>query len=291
MRKLDNADFEAQNIQYIEFWMMDPFIYKKDVAGDHGGDFYINLGEVSEDILKDGKKYFESGMPVDGNSQYWTEGLWGRVPNTTSVTYAFNNERGARARQDVGLNGLTDSEEQQFNTYMQYLQQIRGQVNAQVFDSIYADPANDNYHYYRGTDYDEARTSILDRYKRVNMPQGNSADSDTNPESYETAWKSTPDVEDINQDYTLNEYEKYYQYHISIRPEDMVVGRNHIADMRTASVKLRNGNTEECKWYLFRVPLSDYDSKEGNINDFTSIRFMRLFLTNFQKDIILRLAT
>ncbi len=291
MRKLDNTDFEAQNIEYIEFWMMDPFIYKKDLPGNHGGDFYINLGEVSEDILKDGKKYFESGMPVDGNSNYYTDGLWGRVPNTTSVTYAFNNEKGARARQDVGLNGLNDEEEKQFPTYANYLQQIQGKVNAQTYDSIQADPANDNYHYYRGTDFDHAQTSILNRYKRVNMPQGNSADSDTNPESYETAWKSTPDVEDINQDYTLNEYEKYYQYHVSIRPEDMVVGRNHIADKRTATVKLRNGNTEECTWYLFRIPLTSYEQKVGNIQDFTSIRFMRMFLTGFQEDVILRLAT
>ncbi|MCI7142273.1 MAG: cell surface protein SprA [Paraprevotella sp.] len=291
MRKLDNTDFEAQNIEYIEFWLMDPFIYKKDLPGNHGGDFYINLGEVSEDILKDGKKYFESGMPVDGNSTYYTEGLWGRVPNTTSVTYAFNNESGARARQDVGLNGLNDDEERQFTTYADYLQQIQGVVNQQAYDSIQADPANDNYHYYRGSDFDRQQTSILNRYKRVNMPQGNSADSDTNPEAYETAWKSTPDVEDINQDYTLNEYEKYYQYHVSIRPEDMVVGRNHIADKRTASVKLRNGNTEECTWYLFRIPLSSYEQKVGNIQDFTSIRFMRMFLTGFQEDIILRLAT
>ncbi len=291
MRKMDNTDFEAQNIEYIEFWMMDPFVYKKDLPGDHGGDFYINIGEVSEDILKDGKKYFESGMPVDGNSQYWTEGLWGRVPNTTSVTYAFNNEKGSRAKQDVGLNGLNDDEERAFPTYAEFLSKIQPKVTPQVYDSLFADPANDNYHYYRGTDFDNLHTSILDRYKRVNMPQGNSADSDTNPESYETAWKSTPDVEDINQDYTLNEYEKYYQYRISIRPEDMVVGRNHIADMRTASVKLRNGNTEDCTWYLFRVPLGEYESKVGNINDFTSIRFMRLFLTNFEEDVILRFAT
>ena len=291
MRKLDNTDFEAQNIEYIEFWMMDPFIYKKELPGNHGGDFYINLGEVSEDILKDGKKYFESGMPVDGNSNYYTEGLWGRVPNTTSVTYAFNNEKGARARQDVGLNGLNDEEERTYPTYANYLQQIQGKVSTQAYDSIQADPANDNYHYYRGTDFDRAQVSILNRYKRVNMQQGNSADSDTNPESYETAWKSTPDVEDINQDYTLNEYEKYYQYHVSIRPEDMVVGRNHIADKRTASVKLRNGNTEECTWYLFRIPLSSYEQKVGNIQDFTSIRFMRMFLTGFHEDVILRLAT
>lgn len=291
MRRMENTDFEQQNIEYIEFWMMDPFIYNHDKAGDFGGDFYINLGEVSEDILKDGKKYFESGMPVDGNEQYYTTTIWGRVPNSSSVTYAFNNESGARARQDVGLNGLTNAEEQQFITYQTFLQEIQNKVNAQVYDSLRNDPANDDYHYYRGSDFDQLQTSILDRYKRINMPQGNSADSDTNPESYETAWKSTPDLEDINQDYTLNEYEKYYQYHISIRPEDMVVGRNHIADKRTASVKLRDGNTEECTWYLFRVPLDAYDSKVGSITDFTSIRFMRMFLTGFQEDVILRLAT
>lgn len=291
MRKLDNTDFEAQNIEYIEFWMMDPFIYKHNQPGNHGGDLYFNLGEVSEDILKDGKKYFESGMPVDGNPQYFTEGYWGRIPNSSSVTYAFNNEAGARARQDVGLNGLNDDEEREFELYANYLQQIQSKVSGAVFDSIYADPANDNYHYYRGSDFDQLQTSILNRYKRINMPQGNSADSDTSPESYETAWKVTPDVEDINQDFTLNEYEKYYQYRVSIRPEDMVVGRNHIADKRTASVKLRNGNTEECTWYLFRIPLREYEDKEGNIRDFTSIRFMRIFMTGFEEDIILRLAT
>ena len=288
MRKLDNTDFEAQNIEYIEFWMMDPFIYKKELPGNHGGDFYINLGEVSEDILKDGKKYFESGMPVDGNSNYYTEGLWGRVPNTTSVTYAFNNEKGARARQDVGLNGLNDEEERTYPTYANYLQQIQGKVSTQAYDSIQADPANDNYHYYRGTDFDRAQVSILNRYKRVNMPQGNSADSDTNPESYETAWKSTPDVEDINQDYTLNEYEKYYQYRISIRPEDLVVGQNYIVDKREVSPKLRNGETDHVTWYQFRIPLRDYEQRVGGISDFTSIRFMRMFLAGFKKPIVLR---
>ena len=291
MRKLDNTDFEAQNIEYIEFWMMDPFIYKRDLPGNHGGDLYFNLGEVSEDILKDGKKFFESGMPADGNPQYYTEGYWGRIPNSSSVTYAFNNEAGARAKQDVGFNGLNDDEEREFSLYANYLQQMQSKVTPSVYDSLYADPANDNYHYYRGTDFDELQMSILNRYKRINMPQGNSADNDTSPESYETAWKSTPDVEDINQDYTLNEYEKYYQYRVSIRPEDMVVGRNHIADKRTASVKLRNGNTEECTWYLFRVPLQEYESKEGTIRDFTSIRFMRIFMTGFEEETILRFAT
>ena len=291
MRKMDNTDFEMMNVQYIEFWMLDPFIYSRDVPGNHGGDFYINLGEVSEDILKDGKKYFESGMPIDGDPSYYTETAWGRVPTTTSVTYAFNNEGGSRGTQDIGLNGLTSEQERTFGPYAQYLQEMQGKVNAQVYDSLYNDPAGDDYHYYRGSDYDQARTTILERYKRINMPEGNSPDSNNSPERYETAYKTTPDVEDLNQDYTLNEYEKYYQYHISVRPEDLVVGRNHIVDKRVYTAPLRNGNKEEVNWYLFRVPLYDYESKVGNISDFTSIRFMRMFLTNFEEPIIMRLAT
>ncbi len=292
MRKMDNTDFETMNVEYIEFWMLDPFIYTKDSPGNYGGDFYINLGEVSEDILKDGKKFYESGLPIDGDPTYYTETVWGRVPSsTTSVTYAFNNEGGARSRQDVGFNGLSSEDELSFGAYADYVQEMQGRVNSIVYDSILADPAGDDYHYYRGTDFDQAQTSILDRYKRINMPEGNSPDSSNSPESYETAYKTTPDVEDLNQDYTLNEYEKYFQYHVSIRPEDMVVGRNNIADMRTSSVKLRNGNTESVNWYQFRIPLDGWESKVGSISDFTSIRFMRMFLTNFEEPVVLRFAT
>lgn len=291
MRKLDNNDFEAANIEYIEFWMLDPFIYTREQAGNHGGDFYINLGEVSEDILHDGKKFYESGMPIDGNAAYYTETAWGRVPNTNSVTYAFNNQNGSREKQDVGLNGLSSSEERYFGAYQQFLQQVQGRVNPAVYDSLVNDPANDDYHYYRGTDYDQLQKSILDRYKRINMPEGNSCSSDQSPEAYETAYKTTPDVEDINQDYTLNEYERYFQYHVSIRPEDFVVGRNYIVDKRTTSVKLRNGATEEVNWYQFRIPLDEYQKQVGTINDFTSIRFARMYLTNFEEPVVLRFAT
>ena len=291
MRKLDTNDFETANIEYVEFWMLDPFIYTRDLGGDYGGDFYLNLGEVSEDILHDGKKFFESGMPIDGNSAYYTETVWGRVPNTTSVVYAFNNESGARERQDIGLNGLSSEEERTFGAYREFLMAVQGKVSPAVFDSLTADPAADDYHYFRGSDYDAQQRSILDRYKYINLPEGNSRSNENADESYDTSYKTTPDVEDINQDYTLNEYEKYYQYHISIRPEDFVVGRNYIVDRRTASVKLRNGNTEEVNWYQFRVPVDEYEKKVGNINDFTSIRFMRMFMTGFEKPVILRFAT
>ncbi len=160
-----------------------------------------------------------------------------------------------------------------------------------MWDSIYNDPAHDDYHYFRGTDYDQMEASILRRYWYINNPQGNSPDSDTRTESYDTSYKTTPDAEDINQDYTLNEYENYYQYVVSIRPEDLVVGQNHIVDKRESSVKLRNGNTETVDWYQFRVPLDEWDTKVGSINDFTSIRFMRMFMTGFEHPIVLRFGS
>lgn len=291
MRKLDTNDFEQANIEYIEFWLLDPFLYTREQpdANEYGGDFYINLGEVSEDILRDGKKFYESGMPVDGSKSF-TYTQWGKIPTQSTVTYAFATTSGSRALQDVGFNGLTDAEEQEFYKSA-YLDQIQGKVNQAVFDSIFADPARDNYHYFRGSDWDQMRAPILLRYKYINNPQGNSPDSDSRSESYDTSYKSTPDVEDINQDYTLNEYEKYFQYRVSIRPEDLVVGTNHIVDKREYSQTWRDNTKSSVTWYQFRIPVDEFESRQGNINDFSSIRFMRMFLTGFKKPIVLRFGT
>ena len=287
MRQLTTTDFESSNIEYIEFWMLDPFIYNPNAAG---GDFYINLGEVSEDVLKDGKKFYENGMPVTDVQGGYVETQWGRVPTAASLVYAFDNTSASRPKQDVGLNGLNSEEERQFSTYMNYLSDIQGRLRAEVYEHFEADPAGDTYHYYRGDDYDEQQLSILERYKRFNNTEGNSPSSE-GTSRYDKSAKTTPDVEDINQDYTLDEYEKYFEYRISLRPQDMVVGRNHITDMRTYRTKLRNGNTESVNWYKFRVPIAGYERIVGGIRDFTSLRFMRIYMTGFSEPVIVRLAT
>ena len=302
MRKLDTNDFEMANIEYIEFWMLDPFIYTRQQgnASDYSGDLYFDLGEVSEDILRDGKKFYESGMSVDGNSTFTTT-QWGKIPVQANENYAFATTSGSRQKQDVGFNGLNDEEEREFGAYKEWLDAV---VNSGVItnDSIVQawreDPAGDDYHYFRGSDFDNERKSILDRYKRINNPQGNSPDTDEQTESYDTSYKSGPDVEDINQDFTLNEYERYYQYKVRISPEILDAYRNgaapsdcFITDMRTSSVKLRNGDTTSVNWYQFRIPLTEYIKKVGSINDFTSMRFMRMFMTGFQKPIVLRFGS
>ena len=300
MRRLDTPDFEQANIEYVEFWLLDPFIYTRQQgnASDYSGDLYINLGEVSEDILRDGKKFYESGMPVDGSSAFTTT-QWGKIPQQASQTYAFATSTGSRQLQDVGFNGLNDEEEREFGAYKKWLDALNGVVTKDsILQAWYNDPAGDDYHCFRGTDYDNERRSILDRYKLYNNPQGNSPDTDARTESYDTSYKAEPDQEDINQDFTLNEYERYYQYKVHISPEILDAYRNgaapsdcFITDMRTSGVKLRNGDTTSVNWYQFRIPLQKYERKEGSINDFTSIRFMRMFLTGFQKPIVLRFGS
>ena len=289
MRRLTTTDFEAANIEYIEFWMLDPFIYN---PGSYGGDMYLNLGEVSEDVLLDGKKFFENGMPVDDDSTKWAPTVWGKVPTGKSLVYAFDNTNAdARDKQDVGLNGLTSDEERTWPAYASYLDDIRGKVRPEVFQAIYDDPAADNYHYYRGSDYDDSRMSVMDRYKRYNGTEGNSPNSAESGSRYDQSARTTPDVEDANGDYTMDEYEKYFQDRISLRPADMQIGRNYITDKREVKVKLRNGNTETVNWYCFRVPVTDYEKAEGGIRDFSSIRFMRIYLTGFTDELHVRFGS
>ncbi len=291
MRKIETSDFETANIEYIEFWLQDPYLKAREEGRTFEGDLYLNLGEISEDVLKDGKKFYESGLPIDDDPTQYTETAWGRVPTQNSITYAFNTSSGSRQKQDVGFNGLTSEQERTFGPYRDFLAQVQGKVRPEVYDSILAAPSADKYHYFRGSDYDDAQKSILERYKYINNPNGNSVDSDNSPESYSTAYKTTPDVEDINQDYTLNEYEKYYQYRVRIAPDQMQVGRNYIVDKRETSVKTRDGNMRNMTWYLFRIPVEQYEKKEGNITDFSSIRFMRMFMTGFDRPVVLRFCT
>ena len=291
MRKLETSDFEAANIEYIEFWMLDPFIKARDEGRTFSGDLYFNLGEISEDVLKDGKKFYESGLPVDDDPTQYTETVWGRVPTQNTVTYAFNTASGSRSKQDVGFNGLTSEQEKAYPAYAQFLASVQAKVRPEVYDSILLSPSADKYHYFRGSDYDREQRSILDRYKYINNPNGNSVDSENSPESYSTAYKTQPDVEDINQDFTLNEYEKYYEYKVRIAEDAMQVGQNYIVDKRVASQKTRDGVVRDYTWYLFRIPVDQYERREGGISDFSSIRFMRMFMTGFSQPVVLRLAT
>ena len=295
MRKLDATDFETSNIEYIEFWMMDPYV-NGGMAANQKGDLYFNLGDVSEDILKDGKKSFEHGLPIDGDVSKTDTTVWGRVSKIQSTVSAFS---GDRKNQDVGLDGLPNESEFTYPTYKNYISGLKTKVTdpavlKRMQDDSFSplrDPSGDNYHFYRGRDYDDEKLPILTRYKHYNGTEGNSPDANQTTESYSTTATSIPDMEDVNGDNTLNEYEKYFQYRVRINPDSMEIGKNHIADRVVSNVTLPNGKTDEVKWYQFKIPIREYQDKVGSIRNFKSIRFIRMFMTNFSDSATLRLAT
>ena len=297
MRKIENTNFEQSNIEYIQFWMLDPFM-DPDLNNEDGGSLYFNLGEVSEDILKDGLKSYENGLPINGDTTYVTSTVWGKVSSQSSLTYAFDNTNGARILQDVGLDGLSTAEEHKHKAYADFIEELKATLPASTVATMqedpfspFNDPASDNYSFYRSGYYDENHYSINDRYKHYNGTDGNSlSQTDASDGQYQTS-RSTPDVEDINQDNTLNEYERYFQYHVAIHPDSMLVGKNFITDKQVANVHTRNGETQMATWYQFTIPLASYEKRVGNIQDFSTIRFMRMFMTGFKATTHLRFAS
>ena len=295
MRKMESIDFEATNIEYIEFWLMDPFSEEEFVG--NSGKLYINLGDISEDILRDGRKFYENGLPASSVVENVDTTIWGRIPTLQDLVGTFNNSSEARQYQDVGYDGLRDVDERSFfeAPYLTALRERFGEGSG-AYTQAYNDPSGDNYHYFRSTDWDsaedEVHKSILARYKSFNGPDGNSPADIDQTDGYLSSNSTLPNAEDINNDNTLSESERYYQYEIDLNPAKMVVGQNHIADIfESSGVALPNGQIGGVTWYQFRIPVRQPDRVIGRIDDYSSIRFMRMFLTDFERPIVLRFAT
>ncbi|MFZ4521635.1 MAG: cell surface protein SprA [Bacteroidales bacterium] len=291
MRKIETTDFDATNIQYIEFWMMDPFIYDS----LNSGQLYFNLGDVSEDILRDGRKSYENGLPTSELIKEVDTTIWGRVPQLQALVDAFDNTPASRPFQDVGYDGLSDKDELSFfdTTYVTKVRNAFG-AGSGAYKNVSTDPSADDFHYFRGTDYDNdpAFSSVLARYKKYNGPEGNSPTTDQSKERYATIATTIPNMEDINKDNTLSEAERYYQYVVNLNRDQMKPGMNYITNVYHATdIPLADGTRGNVNWYQFKIPIRTPDQTIGSINDFTSIRFMRMFFKNFQRPISCRFAT
>jgi cell surface protein SprA len=289
MRPLTTNNFDQANVEYMQFWIMDPYQnyslntdeglplgINPNNAANQVGDLYINLGNISEDILKDNRKMYENGLPedglkVDGNNINKT--IWGDIPRNPSIIYAFNEKDDARINQDVGFDGLNDAEEKTLAGIGQY--------------SSLEDPAADNFQFFRGGNLEAINATLVQRYKNFNNTQGNSPTLNQSTETYPTSSTTYPDTEDINRDQTMNTVESYYEYKISMNQADLQKGSGYIVDEKTTNTVLENGDTQQTKWYQFRVPVRSGSPING-ISDFNSIRFIRMFLTNFKMPIVIR---
>ncbi len=286
MRAIDQTDFETSNVQYIEFWMQSPFFTS--TATSSGGQLYLDLGSVSEDILKDGKKLYENGLNTPNiPAAMDSSSVWGRVPfNPVQATNAFSTNPGDRPYQDEGFDGLNDAGEQwKFSNYLSQMALLFGPGSA-IYQKALADPAGDDYLNYRASYYDSAQANILDRYKNINSPDGNSPIAAPGA-TYVDASTLYPDQEDLDHDNTMNELEQYFEYTVNLYPGVKPVG---------AELCYGFENVYQVQWARMRSGISSvfrsrpYTSNVGNMPDFKSIRFIRMYLSGFTDSVVCRFA-
>ncbi|UZD24276.1 T9SS outer membrane translocon Sov/SprA [Algoriphagus halophytocola] len=285
------VDFDRTNIEYVEFWLLDPFIEGENgrvLDGNFnennttGGKLYLNLGDISEDVMKDGRHAFENGLPADGDPAETGRNEWGRITREQFLLPAFDNSETSRQNQDVGLDGLKNEDEA---SYFQNRFLDRLNVNTNALNQIRQDVSGDLFQYYLDEQFDQNDVKILERYKKFNGMEGNTPVTANENLPYTPSGSNTPDNEDLNTDNTINELENYYEYEIDLKPGGLVVGQNYVVDKTTANV-----NGENVDWYLFRIPVRQPDRVQGDITGYKSIRWLRTYLTDFQQPVVLRMA-
>ena len=281
MRYLQTNDFEQANVEYIDIWVMDPYFNNPNPPS--GGKLYIDLGYMSEDILYDGRKQYENGLPGNGSDDYTVMTNLARVPTHQSIVYAFSNDADERPNQDVGLDGLPDDREATF--FSNYLNSLPANLQSQFSD----DPSADDY-----ANYMDVSGGIVERYKNFNGTEGNTPidvanyntgnnNNNYNNSNYNngaTGNNTFPDVEDIDRDQSMNTIESYYEYAIDIKP-NITVNDPFVADIKESTVTLPNGNSQTSRWIQYKIPVHEYTNIVGNISDFRSIKFMRIYLNGF----------
>jgi cell surface protein SprA len=287
-----DVDFDKNNIEYIEFWMMDPFVPGENGRvldgidnsnNTTGGQLIFNLGSISEDVIKDNRHGFENGLPADGDTSKVLKTTWGYVTRQQFLTNAFDNSTAARLNQDIGLDGLRNEEESEYHA--EFVDDIRGNVNQDALDRILADVSADDFQYYLGSELDAADAKILERYKDFNGTEGNSPVSTGGNTQFTPSGSNLPDNEDLNRDNTISDLEEYYEYKIDLRPGDLEIGQNFITDK-----VVNNVNGDEITWYQFRIPVRQPTGRFGNITGFKSIRFLRMYVTDWSESVVLRFA-
>lgn len=274
MRYFQNNDFQANNYQFIEFWVLNPFLDENGVPkpGNEEGEITFHLGNVSEDVLKDNLQFYENGMPSKNVQTSLRQTKWGNVPVKVPLVNGFVLEE--IAEQDLGFDGMNDAQE--LERFQEFLNEYP------TLPSLRQDPAGDNFLFYNDPKLDGL--DMVSRMRDFNGPQGNTPEQSDFDQNRFFRGSRNPDSEDLNNNKSLEQAETYYEYKIKIK------NNNGELDT-TASQFYRQYKqvTPNEKWYRFVVPL-DKPTQTVGIEGFRSIQFMRMYFSKFEEQKTFRFA-
>src|SRR5690606_10123410 len=134
------------------------------------------LGNISEDVLKDSRLFFENGLPgpegTASASRRTDNSSWGKVPRMAPIIRALDNDPATRSSQDVGFDGLShDEEKAHYQSYINAITAAGGTPD--LLSKVQADPSSDNFEFFNSNSLGPNAT-VLERYREFNQPGGNS---------------------------------------------------------------------------------------------------------------------
>lgn len=275
MRKTPQLSHKAN---YVNFWLMDPF----DKSDSVSGKLFINLGVFCEDILRDENHQNEASISsevYENDTSLW--GIYGKF-NVWDINFT------SELYQDIGLDGLDN--ENEVNFYDDYLTQVQEACSQDAYENIKADPAKDDYQYFRGSEHDNNDVGVIERYYDYNSFEGNSLPDEYSTENYPTSSSIYPDREDIDYNGTLNCNETYLEYEINVERNNFVEGVNCLDSVHHLYVPTVCHEYIYVTWYHFKIPVSDFSANYGNqlLND--NFEMIRIYLTGFEQAVTFRFA-
>ncbi len=290
-------DLTQNNIEFIQFWVQPILPDGKDPeAGDitdYNGTIYIDIGTISEDVVPNFDLNTEDGLANNlKNLEIDNFGANARsyLPaNPTAPQGQFSNVN--RAFEDVGFDGVPSSngfDDQKVETvlFAEFVDSMRTAYgeNSPEFQSILADPSNDDYVFYGESQVQEL--PLHERFYRVmGYHEGNTPEAGGD----KRAITPRPDTEGLVSRANVETNNNYYQYEIELNPADF--NKLEIGSQGTFIVDKVPGDKQTDRWHLVRIPLSEFTRKVGEIEGFQNISHIRMWMSGYKKPFTLRFAT
>ncbi|MFN3596649.1 MAG: cell surface protein SprA [Rubricoccaceae bacterium] len=305
-RAIDPAysDFDGRNsVEFVEFIVAPLGGRDGTEPVAPGAMLYLDLGDVSEDVLPNNILNSEDGL-VDGSARAPESlDLWGRRPSGFENTAVDLFEATGRT-EDLGLNGLPSDrnntagqpydydEREHFAAFLATLTPGTPEYNRARLD-----PSADDYRHFRESVFnDEALypggASIQERfahylpglelnsiraYAEIRRAMG-TLESDRNASGI----SNFPNTEDINGNFTLDTVERFYRYAIPL----------DAAGIRASPFFQNEIVTQGETWYLMRIPVRTSEREAvGGIDDLSRVQMARLWTTGHDRPATLRFAS
>ncbi|MDR9416021.1 MAG: cell surface protein SprA [Gracilimonas sp.] len=293
-------DLTQNNIEFIEFWVQ-PILpnAEEPTAADlesYDGKIYIDIGIISEDVVPNFDLNTEDGLannPENLEQDNISQQPRSYVPaNPAAPQGQFSNEN--RDLEDVGFDGVPsangfDQEKVETTLFSDFIDSMRTAYgpNSPEFQSILADPSNDDYIY-----YGESRVQELPLHERFHRLLGYHEGNTPVAGGDKRAITPRPDTEGLKSRSTIETNNNYYQYELDFNPaEDLQIEINPDPENRTFIVDKVPGERQQDRWHLVRIPLTEFKRKVGEIDGFQNISHIRMWMSGYEKPFTLRFAT